>query len=208
MSDTGVGMSNEEIAKMFEPFYTTKQSTGGSGLGLSMVYGIVKQSGGAIAVDSKQGEGTAISVYFPRIEGSVKKPQLEDTISRPEKGGENVLLVEDDTLVRELSKKVLEKAGYRVLVAADSDDATGIAGRNPGEIDLLVSDVVIPGAMNGPQLAGSLRKTFPELKVLFVSGYAENIVAGHGVPLSKVNLLDKPFSPSTLINKVREVLSS
>ncbi len=206
VSDTGVGMTQEVKEKVFEPFFTTKEKGKGTGLGLSMVYGIVKQSGGNIWLYSEPGRGTTLRIYFPRTEEEADAlHRREDTEFFP-RGSETVLLVEDDTLVRDLANRLLEQQGYRVLAAANGQEALHVAKEHLGEtIHLLLADIVMP-QMGGKELADWLKISRPNIKVLFTSGYADNAIVHHGVLDPGTHFLQKPFSLKTLSNKVREVL--
>ncbi len=208
ISDTGVGMDNETQSRIFEPFFTTK-GTKGTGLGLSTVYGIVKQSGGFIFVDSKPQRGTAIRAYFPRVNGREDAAAAQDSLGLPraDRGQETILLVEDEINVRHLARQYLEKQGYKILEAEDGAAALQIVDGYKGTIDLLLTDVIMPGA-NGPELAAQITKLLPDIRVLYMSGYTENAV-DRGVMLdASINLLQKPFSLPALRDRVREVLDS
>jgi PAS domain S-box-containing protein len=208
ISDTGIGMDNETQSRIFEPFFTTK-GTKGTGLGLSTVYGIVKQSGGFIFVDSKPQRGTAIRAYFPRVNGREDAAAAQDSLGLPrtDRGQETILLVEDEINVRQLARQYLEKQGYKILEAEDGAAALQIVDGYKGTIDLLLTDVIMPGA-NGPELAAQITKLLPDVRVLYMSGYTENAV-DRGVMLdTSINLLQKPFSLPALRDRVREVLDS
>ncbi len=208
ISDTGIGMDSETQSRIFEPFFTTKGAKG-TGLGLSTVYGIVKQSGGFIFVDSQPERGTAFRAYFPRIDGREEVAAAQDSlgISRPGHGEETILLVEDETHLRRLARQYLEKQGYKVLEAEDGAAALQIVDGYRGTIELLLTDVVMPG-MNGRELATNIAKLLPEMRVLYMSGYSENAVGHDGTLDAGVNLLQKPFSLPALKDRVREVLDS
>ena len=202
--DTGTGMSAEARAHLFEPFFTTKTLGRGTGLGLAVVHGIVKQSEGAIAVESEPGCGTAIHLYLPRCREQVEPPAAPIDPFPQGGGGESVLLVEDEAVVRAVAERTLRAAGYLVRVAADAEEAlTG--DREGARIDILVTDVVMPGR-NGRQLADELRRRHPGLRVLYVSGFTHDALAQHGVVEPGVNLLEKPFVGATLLARVRNVL--
>jgi CheY-like chemotaxis protein len=177
--DTGTGMDRETLERVFEPFFTTKPLGEGTGLGLATVYGIVKQTGGSVWAYSEVGHGTTFKVYLPRVWEQARvehEPQ-----ERPSLGGsETVLLVEDEDIVRSLVSEMLTSAGYRVLAAPDGASALATAGEFRGQIDVLMSDVVMPG-MSGQELAGHLVRVRPGVRVLFTSGYTEDAISGHGV---------------------------
>ncbi len=206
VSDTGVGMTQEVKEKVFEPFFTTKEKGKGTGLGLSMVYGIVKQSNGNIWLYSEPNRGTTFRIYFPRTEEEAETlHEREETDSFP-RGSETVLLVEDEELVRDLATRLLEQQGYRVLKAANGQEALRVAKELVGEtIHLLLADIVMPH-MGGKELADWLKISRPNVKVLFTSGYADNAIVHHGVLDPGTHFLQKPFSLKTLSHKVREVL--
>ena len=204
VSDTGCGMSAEVQKKVFEPFFTTKEMGQGTGLGLATVFGVVAQSNGWIDVYSEPGQGTTFKIYFPRIyEDAV--PAREAPVS-VRGGRETVLVVEDEPKVRGLAVRLLERLGYTVLAAASGDEALSLA-EETARIDLLLTDVVMPH-MNGRQLAERLARRQPGLKVLFASGYTQNVIAHHGVLDHGVQFLPKPYSLTSLATRVREVLDA
>jgi PAS domain S-box-containing protein len=209
VSDTGIGMDQETQAHIFEPFYTTKGGSRGTGLGLSTVYGIVKQSGGYIWVYSEPGKGTTIKVYLPRVEEPVTKsadtkPDAKQ-FHADQKGTETILLVEDEEAVRDLARSILADQGYAVLVAGSAAAAEELAAKSSREIHLLLTDVVMPG-LSGRELARRVTASHPRTRVLFMSGYTDNVIASGGVLEAGVAFLQKPFTPRALTQKVREVL--
>ena len=208
ISDTGIGMDNETQTRIFEPFFTTK-GLKGTGLGLSTVYGIVKQSGGFIFVDSKPQRGTSFRAYFPRVDGSEDAAAAQDSLGLPraDRGQETILLVEDETNLRHLARQYLENQGYKILEAEDGAAALQIVDGYKGTIDLLLTDVIMPGA-NGRELAAQITQLLPDIRVLYMSGYAENAVGMDGTLDAGINLLQKPFSLPALKDRVREVLDS
>jgi PAS domain S-box-containing protein len=205
VSDTGRGMDGDVLSRIFDPFFTTKEKGVGTGLGLSTVYGIVKQHRGHVSAYSEPDRGSTFKVYLPRIQGI---PELDtndpDRLPRPT-GNETILLVEDEDVVRELSRDVLESLGYTALSAPDPQEAIEISHRHKGPIHLLLTDIVLP-KMDGRSLFDSLSKERPKMKVLYVSGYTENFIVHHGVLDRGVNFLQKPFTVESLAMKVREVL--
>jgi CheY-like chemotaxis protein len=206
VTDTGIGMTSDTVAHIFEPFYTTKESGRGTGLGLSTVYGIVKQSGGYIWVYSEPGKGTTFKVYLPRVEERVEvssTAQIPAPAARD--GKETILLVEDEPAVRELTRMVLSKRGYSVLEALNPADAERLAGSHGTEIHLLLTDVVMPG-MSGHELAKRLTARHRNLRVLYMSGYTHNVIAEDGTLEEGLSFLQKPFTPQVLAQKVRETL--
>jgi PAS domain S-box-containing protein len=207
VTDSGHGIDPTTKARIFEPFFTTKGPGKGTGLGLAMVYGFVKQSGGHIEVYSEAGHGTVFKIYLPRAEHSASGTRSADAIVEVPKGKETVLLVEDEAGVRNLSKFVLESNGYTVLEAGHGLEALAIAERHDGAIHLLVTDVVMPG-MSGRQLANTLCQARPDTRVLFMSGYTDEAILRHGVIDASPAFLQKPFSPIGLARKVREVLDA
>jgi len=204
VSDTGCGMTAEVLAHLFEPFYTTKDIGKGTGLGLSNVYGVVKQTGGEITVTTTVGKGTSFHIYLPRFEG--RPGEEESTHLKPSGGGhETVLLVEDEELVRSMFVEVLKSAGYDVLEATQGSEALALAERFPEPIDLLVTDVTMPG-FSGVELARRLGATRPDMRVLFVSGYTGQEAEQWGKLDRPVQFLQKPFHSDALLNKVRRIL--
>jgi PAS domain S-box-containing protein len=206
VADTGHGMDAETQAHIFEPFFTTKEQGQGTGLGLASVYGIVTQSGGAIAVHSAPGQGTTFTIYLPRVSGQPARLAPSEPAAEPVKGTETVLLVEDEDSVRRLLGEALKSAGYRVLEAGNGDEALAISAGHEGPIHLLLTDVVMPG-MSGRALADQLIPQRPSMKVLYMSGYTNDAIAHHGVLEPGMALLQKPFTPVTLMAKIREVLN-
>jgi PAS domain S-box-containing protein len=205
VSDTGCGMDAKTRDRIFEPFFTTKGADKGTGLGLATVYGIVKQSGGHIDVDTEVGKGSTFKIYLPRDrETSALRKSSQATRIAP-RGTETILLSEDEEGVRTLARQILERFGYTVLEARHGEEAIAIFNQNPQRIHLLITDVVMPN-MSGPQLAERLLLTRPEMKVLYVSGYTDDAVVRHGVLKGQAPFLQKPFSAETLSQKVREVL--
>jgi len=206
VSDTGTGMDPETQRHIFEPFYTTKERGKGTGLGLATVYGIVKQSGGDIWVESELDRGARFEVYLPRVDDAVSEAASAPAATL-RTGSETLLLVEDEEAVRGLARRVLEGGGYTVLAGADADEALKLSRQHAGVIDLLVTDVVMPRT-SGPQLADQLLAERPRMKVLFISGYAELEIAKRGVLRAETELLQKPFTPDRLIERVREILDN
>ncbi len=206
VSDTGVGMDAETQARVFEPFYTTKEPGVGTGLGLSMVYGIVKQSGGHIKVYSELGQGTTFKVYLPRVEETVKFSDTEEAPAMALQGSETVLVVEDEDLLREVMARSLRLYGYKVLEARQGEEALRLSEDYSKTIHLLVTDVVMP-RMNGRELAQSLMRSRPEMKVLYMSGYTENAIVRQGILEPGTVFVQKPFRPVALVAKVREALN-
>jgi two-component system cell cycle sensor histidine kinase/response regulator CckA len=208
VTDTGTGIDPEIQSQIFEPFFTTKDRDKGTGLGLATVYGVVKQSGGYIAVDSEKGKGASFSVYLPRLEqpvaDSIPSPAAAPVNTR---GTETILLVEDADPLRKLAEMFLKESGYHILSAPDGQQALQTARQHPGPIDLLLTDVVMPG-MNGRVLGERLASSQPKMKVLYMSGYTDSFIAGHGVLERGTHLLHKPFTQETLTRKVREVLDA
>ncbi|HPQ71034.1 MAG TPA: PAS domain S-box protein [bacterium] len=205
VSDTGAGMSEEVKAHLFEPFFTTKEKGKGTGLGLATIYGAVKQAGGNVEVYSEEGKGTTFKVYLPRVEEKAEKPALFGRTNEMPGGKETILLVEDEEIVRNLAIKVLKRLGYKVLHADSGGDALLLAEQYNEPIHLLLTDVVMP-VMNGRQLAERLSTIHPEAKVLFTSGYTENIIVHHGVIDEGVRFISKPYSPGDLAKMVRRTL--
>lgn len=207
VSDTGHGMDAATRARIFEPFFTTKPAGQGTGLGLSTVYGIIKQSGGSIWVYSEPGRGTMFKIYLPRVTGSLTPAEPSAQKAKPDRGTETILLAEDDETVRTFVGEMLAGLGYQVLVASNGEEAVQVAARHRGPIHLLVTDVVMPG-MSGRALAERLARERLGLKVLYVSGYTDNAIIHHGVLDLGIAFLQKPFTQDSLAQKVREVLDA
>jgi CheY-like chemotaxis protein len=203
-------MDADTRTRAFEPFFTTKERGKGTGLGLATVYGIVKQSGGYVWVYSEPGIGTTFKIYLPRVAGPAEPPTVAPAapVSHAEvRGTETILVVEDQDEVRELIRKMLESRGYRVLSAPNGPDAVATAALHPGTIDLLVTDVVMPG-MSGPEVARLLAVTCKGIRVLFLSGYTSDAMVRRGLLESGAQFLQKPFSPGDLARRVRDVLDA
>jgi CheY-like chemotaxis protein len=200
--DTGQGMDSETLSHVFEPFYTTKDSSQGAGLGLSSVYGIVKQSGGFVSALSNVGQGTTFKVYLPGFD--VPADPVTPQAGEAPRGSETILVAEDAELIRQLTKEILEFRGYRVLEAADGEEALRICNTYSGPIHLTLTDVVMPG-MNGRQLAEQVVRVRPGIKVLLMSGYADEISKSGFLPLG-LHFIEKPFTSNSLALKIREVL--
>ncbi|MES3044983.1 PAS domain S-box protein [Sphingomonas faeni] len=206
VTDAGTGMDAQVIARAFEPFYTTKPIGQGTGLGLSMVYGFARQSGGQVRIDSEVGLGTTICIYLPRCDGDADVVAGGDEASTPIAGGsETILVVDDEATIRHLIDEVLDERGYTVIGVGDG--AAGIKVLQSGaRIDLLITDVGLPNGMNGRQVADAARVMRPGLKVLFITGYAENVAVGNGHLEPGMELLTKPFTIEALSLKVAEIL--
>ena len=205
VNDTGHGMSEEVKIQIFEPFFTTKPKGTGTGLGLATIYGVVKQANGSIEVYSEVGKGTTFKIYLPRVEGEAARTPESSLPMELLEGSETVLLVEDEKIVRDLGVRILERSGYRVMQAGNGDEAIALAMEYGERIDLLLTDVVMPG-MHGRELANRLTCIHPETRVLFTSGYTDNAIVHHGVLDEGVSFIGKPYSPSALAKKVRDVL--
>jgi two-component system, cell cycle sensor histidine kinase and response regulator CckA len=205
--DNGHGMVSETLDHAFEPFFTTKDTGKGTGLGLAMVYGIVKQNNGYIDIESEPGRGTDVCIYLPRHTGEaaeVREDIPEQTVAR---GDETILIVEDEPVILDIAKLILDNCGYRVLTASRPNEALRIVREHGNEIDMMITDVIMPG-MNGRELADEVLKLFPDMRYLFMSGYSGNAIAQHGVLDGGVHFIQKPFSTSALADKVREVLDA
>jgi CheY-like chemotaxis protein len=209
VTDTGSGMSKETLTKAFEPFYTTKDIGHGTGLGLSQVYGFVKQSGGNVKIYSELGQGTTVKIYLPRLHSDESEDRPENTLPQIPKGSlsQTVLVVEDEEDVRAYTSGIVRELGYSVLEAGNGGTALQILGQHP-EVALLFTDVGLPGGMNGRQLADAARKLRPELKVLFTTGYARNAIVHDGRLDPGVSLLTKPFTYAALAAKLSDVLQT
>lgn len=205
IQDTGIGMSQEVIERAFEPFFTTKEKGKGTGLGLSTVYGIINQSEGTIWVRSEPHQGTTFEIYLPRATEAEKTFTSHSDSTPRLQGSESILLVEDEEAVRVLARKTLQDFGYRILEAANGEEVLRVIQTHREKIHLLLTDVVMPG-MNGREVAERLSPLFPEMKVLYMTGYADTAIVHHGILKPGTALLLKPFNPDALVRKVREVL--
>jgi CheY-like chemotaxis protein len=206
ISDTGTGMDKDTQSRVFEPFFTTKPAGKGTGLGLSTVYGIVQQSGGYVWIYSEVGNGTVFKIYLPRVESDSdhEKQQLAATLIR---GKETILLVEDEEIVRRMARMMLENHGYSVFEATDVKDAMRLCFENASKVDLLLTDVIMPG-MSGRVLAERISSLCPKLPVVYMSGYTDDAIVRHGILEDDIFFLQKPFTRESLLAKVREALNS
>jgi two-component system cell cycle sensor histidine kinase/response regulator CckA len=207
VGDTGSGMDEPTRARVFEPFFTTKEPGKGTGLGLATVYGIIKQSGGDILVYSEAGQGTTFKIYLPASQTQAKSPVAPQIRPVSRGGHETILLVEDEEMVRDLVRIALQAKGYTILEAGEGGEALSLAGQHQGTIDLLVTDLVMP-EMSGRELAERLKALRPGIKVLFMSGYTDDAVIQQGVLMAQAEFISKPFSPSILASRVREILDN
>lgn len=205
VNDTGIGMDKETRDRIFEPFFTTKKKEKGTGLGLSTVYGIVKQNGGFIRVDSEPAQGTSFKVYLPAVEGDAESLEKEGSSADTPTGSETILIVEDDEMIRKIARTTLQHYGYRILEAQEGQEALKISHEHKEPIHLIVTDVVMP-RMSGPEFAQRMKYLRPETRVLYMSGYADEAIFRHEVLAPGVNFIEKPFSPEGLARKVREVI--
>ena len=207
--DTGIGMDETVRARVFEPFFTTKGRKGGTGLGLAMVYGIVRQAGGDVSVLSEPDRGTSFRIYLPEAPASsevleVPDPRIGEAFPR---GNETILVVEDEPQLRELTCRMLRDQGYQVMGAPEARQALQICAMHPGPIHLMVTDIVMP-RMGGGELVQAARPLRPAMKVLYMSGYTDSTVVHHGVAVEQVPFLQKPFTPDDLHRKVRAALGT
>ena len=208
VSDNGSGMSPEVQARVFEPFFTTKRLNEGTGLGLSTVYGIVKQSGGHLAMYSELGHGTIFKIYLPRVDAAAEMRNLDDgTAGMSTQGGETILVVEDDNALRTVACKALVQCGYEVLAACNGQEALRICAQHNGKIHLVVTDMVMP-EMSGAELAELIAESFPDVRVLLMSGYTRDEAARRGIASERYTFLEKPFTPTKLAARVRELLDN
>jgi len=205
VSDDGCGMEKETLDNIFEPFFTTKDVNQGTGLGLATVFGIVKQNNGFINVYSEFGNGTTFRIYLPRHVGEEEKIKMKTVEAIPSGQGETVLLVEDEPAILKMSQRMLERLGYQVLSTGKPSEALQLAGKQTGSIQLLITDVVMPG-MNGRDLANQINALCPGIKTIFMSGYTSDVITHGGVLEEDVNFIQKPFSLRDLAAKVREAL--
>jgi CheY-like chemotaxis protein len=205
VADTGEGMDPVTRQHAFEPFFTTKPKGKGTGLGLATVYGIVKQNSGFIDVESEQGAGTTFRISLPKVAGAAEEERAEGARAGPARGSATVLLVEDEPAVRGLVRHVLSEHGYSVLEAPESNKALALFEEHDGEIDLLITDLVLPG-LSGDALAARIAEARPDLPTLFISGYSETFLGERGVVREGVRLLSKPFEARELLERVEELL--
>jgi CheY-like chemotaxis protein len=206
VSDNGSGMDEETRSRVFEPFFTTKEVGKGTGLGLSTVFGIVEQSGGSISVYSEPGKGSAFKVYLP-AHGAAKVPEDDQSCEHmPQTGTETVLVVEDEAPVRQLLVRILSRSGYRVLDAASAAEIDGVLGTDEPVLDLLITDMVLPGGKSGREVAADIRERRPGVPVIFMSGYTRDSAVFNGSLGEEAEFLEKPFSPDALLKKVRRIL--
>ena len=205
VSDNGCGMSQEILTKLYEPFFTTKETGKGTGLGLSMVYGAVKQNGGFIKVESEEGRGSTFIIYFSRETSETVSVNEQEAETETESGQGIILLVEDEPVLLEMATLLLERMGYHVLNADSPERAIDIAKDQKGRINLLMTDVIMPG-MSGMDLAVEINQLYPDIKLLFMSGYTADIISENGVLDKKINFIQKPFVFNDLSRKIREVL--
>ncbi|MBE9547619.1 MAG: response regulator, partial [Proteobacteria bacterium] len=203
----GSGMDKETQEHIFEPFFTTKEVGKGTGLGMSTVYGIIKQNNGFIWVYSEPGQGSAFKVYLPKVKGDAELDEKEQTPVDDLSGSGTVLIVEDDDGLRKLAQAVLHQHGYRVLDAENGEDALRVSKEHEGPIHLLLTDMIMP-KMGGKKLAERLQPLYPRMKVIYMSGYTDNTIVRHGVLAPKLNFIQKPFTPEALARKVRKALES
>jgi CheY-like chemotaxis protein len=206
ITDTGEGMDEATQARAFEPFFTTKAAGKGTGLGLSTVFGIVRQCGGAIRLRSERGLGTTFEIYLPAVPDPARRIRSgpHQTVVR---GTETILVVEDEPALRMVARKILENAGYTVLLAANGEEALTHLRRAVAPVHLLLTDVVMPG-MSGPALVGRLREEGARTRILYTSGYADDALTGEAMRDDRVQFLAKPYTGTTLLRKVREVLDT
>ena len=204
ITDTGTGMDPDTMSRVFEPFFTTKAAGKGTGLGLSQVYGFVKQSGGHIKLYSELGRGTTVRIYLPRRQGDATHDGGQDARLAPEAFGETILVVEDDSDVRVYTVGALQELGYHVIEAADGPSAIQVLEQR--RVDLVFTDVVLPGGMTGADVAARAARLWPGIKILFTTGYARNAIVHHGRLDRGVQLITKPFAFDELAARVRDVL--
>jgi CheY-like chemotaxis protein/two-component sensor histidine kinase len=204
--DTGRGMDEDVLTHIFEPFFTTKDRTKGTGLGLATVYGTVRQSGGCITVSSKVGEGTVFQIFLPRVEDPVEVIEVPSAAPQPTRGAETILVVEDDDAVRRMTREFLKIKGYTVIEARSAANAIQIMEERNEEIDLVLTDVLMPG-MKGRELVERLTQIRSNIKVLYMSAYTEDAAINIGVLNPGTEFIEKPFGPDDLASKIREVLA-
>jgi CheY-like chemotaxis protein len=206
VADSGIGMNKETRDKIFEPFFTTKEEGKGTGLGLATVYGVVMQNKGGIRCVSEPNKGTKFRILFPTVAQDIV-PAVDEKHGALPQGAETILLVEDEKIVRDLSRKILERQGYVVLIARDGHEALSICSDYPNQIDLLLTDLIMPD-ISGKKLSEQIKELRSDIKILFMSGYNEEVIDQHGVLKEGVNFIHKPFTVEGLANKVYEILKS
>jgi nitrogen-specific signal transduction histidine kinase len=206
IADTGDGIEEQAVSRVFEPFFTTREVGRGTGLGLAVVYGLVKDAGGYVSVESAPGRGTTFTIHLPRLTEAIEEDAVPST-SRPTGTGETILLVEDEIPLRSITRDALVEKGYRVLEAATGAEAVAIAAASPAPIHLLITDLVMPG-MDGRTLAAALAGTRSGLRVLYMSGYAADVLVDRGLREGETKLLKKPFEVATLLHRVHTVLEA
>jgi CheY-like chemotaxis protein len=207
VSDTGIGMNETTQQHIFEPFYTNKDVGLGTGLGLAAVYDIVKQSGGHIFVDSKVGKGTIFKIYLPRVNEEIALSEVKKLFRQVPKGTETILIVDDEDIVRALTRRILEEGGYEIIEARNGVEALSIFEKPDCKIDLLITDVVMP-QMGGRELAKRLAIKYPATRILFTSGYSDNAAIRREKQEFGANFIEKPFTPVSLSQKVRQLLDT
>jgi CheY-like chemotaxis protein len=205
VSDTGTGMAPDVITQIFEPFFTTKEPGKGTGLGLSMVYGFLKQSGGHVSVASDVGLGTTFKLYLPRLGEAAQASPGRVAGAAAVGGAETILLTEDAASLREMIEEILTSSGYRVLSAPSAEHALQLAEEYAGTIDMLLTDMVMPG-MSGAELAERMHKVRPDARILFMSGYTDDVMVQRGILAEEALLIQKPFASDALLRKVRDIL--
>jgi hypothetical protein len=206
VSDTGAGMDRETLDRAFEPFFSTKPKDKGTGLGLATVYGIVSQTGGLVELRSELGAGTMVTILLPSVAAAVTEPEPLRQVTG-HRAGETILLVEDEELVLDVASRILTQHGYQVLVARGGTEAIDLINRHPETIDLLLTDVVMPGS-TGKEVAERVSLLRPEIRVLYMSGYPESVVASQGIVDQGIRLMSKPFQAVDLLDHVRAVLDA
>ena len=206
VSDNGCGMDEETESRIFEPFFTTKEVGKGTGLGLSTVFGIVKQSGGSISVYSEPGKGSSFKVYLPVCRPADALPAEQSCAEEGTRGTETILVVEDETPVRELLVRILSRSGYQVLEAASAREADALLAADKPLLDLLLTDMILPGGRSGREVAEDVHLLQPGLPVIFMSGYTQDFAVFNGSLGEEAEFLEKPFSPDALLKKVRRIL--
>ena len=200
-----MGITAENLPRVFDPFFTTKEVGSGTGLGLSMVYGFAKQSGGHVTIESRVGSGTQVVLYIPYSNTQLRDARAESRLDVPQGSGESILLVEDEPAVRKLVSNVLKELGYQVTEARDGDEALALL-EGIGSLDLLLSDVVLPGSLSGRSLANAVAQQRPRTQILLMSGYAPEVLGEREVSVPSPELLHKPFGKAQLARKIRSVL--